>query len=129
MCLLMCDPAGPRAVPAAHGALPQPTPEPIKLKAAANSLQRVLETVRCLHAGLTRASSRGTANWCMLSAAWLPGGLKAGTLMNLLVTHSPPEEFPAGRGCPRFPHASQGWAGAGWSRVGAAGCAHSSCKE
>lgn len=59
MCLLVCDPAGPRAVPAARGALPQPTPEPIKLKAAANSLQRVLEMIR---AGLTQAFSRGSAN-------------------------------------------------------------------
>lgn len=113
MCLLVCDPAGPRAVPAARGAVPQPTPEPVKLKAAANSLQRVLETV-----GASTLASPGPLPGALPTAACsqLLVGLKAGTLMNLLVAHSPLEEFLAGRGCPRFPHASQGRAGAGWSR-------------
>lgn len=47
------------------------------------------------------------------------GGPKAGTLRNLMVPHPPPEQFPAGRVCPRFPHApqaGQGLAGQGWGQ-------------
>lgn len=105
MCLLVCDPAGPRAVPAARGALPQPTPEPLTLKAAANSLHRVLGTARCPRAGLTRAFARASANCCMLSAAWLPGGTKAGTLT---VAPSPPQAFLVGRSCPGSPRPGRG---------------------
>lgn len=127
VCLLVCDPARPRAVPAApvagprRWALPQPTPEPIKLKAAANSLQCVLETGRCLHAGAHPGLFQGQCQLVhALSCLASQGVSKPGTLMHLMVTHSPSEEFPAGRGCPRFPHASptlpkagQGLAGAG----------------
>lgn len=135
MCLLVCDPAGPRAVPAARvaglqrWALPQPTPEPVKLKAAANSLQRVLERARCLRAALTRAFSRGNAKCCTLSQ--LPG-------------FSVPDEpdgdtfpsggIPDGQGLPtlspRSPRPGRGcWTRLEAAKGGAEGCARSSWKE
>lgn len=51
----------------------QPTSKPIKLKAAASSLQRALETVRCFHAGAHPDLFQGH---CQLVHA-LNGGLKA----------------------------------------------------
>lgn len=64
---------------------------------------------------LTRAFSRGNANWCTLSAAWLLRGVsKPGTLMHLdipLQRNSRREG--AAHAFPTLPKAGQGLAGAG----------------
>lgn len=119
MCLLVCDPTGPRAVPAAPVALPQPTPEPIKLKAAANSLQRVLETGRCLHAGAHPGLFQGQCQLVhALSCLASQGVSKPGTLMHLdipLQRNSRREG--AAHAFPTLPKAGQGLAGAGWKQA------------